>query len=110
MLNIIYGNCRVITEKVPLCYAVLTLGSSYTHTDDQGVPHKGCSYSRYTHIQSYGFSPIPSAQQKITITRLYNILRHFTVVKYLKFRMKYLDIFLIFAQSIDRGYTLEQPQ
>ena len=24
--------------------------------------------------------------------------------------MKYCDIFLIFAQNIDRGYTLESPQ
>ena len=26
------------------------------------------------------------------------------------FRMKNCDIFLIFAQNIDRGYTLEPPQ
>ena len=27
-----------------------------------------------------------------------------------KFQMKNYDIFLIFAQNIDRGYTLEPPQ
>ena len=27
-----------------------------------------------------------------------------------KFQMKNCDIFLIFAQNIDRGYTLEPPQ
>ena len=34
----------------------------------------------------------------------------FLVVKTLKFHKKYFDIFLIFAQNIDCGYTLESPQ
>ena len=29
--------------------------------------------------------------------------------KNVNFQMKYCDIFLIFAQNIDRGYTLEPP-
>ena len=34
----------------------------------------------------------------------------FLVAKNLKFHWKYFDIFLIFAQNIDCGYTLEPPQ
>ena len=44
----------------------------------------------------------------IMITRPYNILRYFTAVKKIFFR-HFLDIFLTFAQNIDRGYTLEPP-
>ena len=44
----------------------------------------------------------------ITKTRPCNKLHYFTVVK--KFQMKKCDIFLIFAQNIDFGYTLEPPQ
>ena len=34
----------------------------------------------------------------------------FWVVKSLKFHQKFFDIFLIFAQNIDCGYTLEPPR
>ena len=45
---------------------------------------------------------------RITITRPCNILRFFTVVKMIdNFPMENCDIFLIFAQNIDFGYTLE---
>ena len=47
--------------------------------------------------------------QCITITHLCNILRFFTAVKNDNFQMKNCDIFLIFAQNIDRGYTLGPP-
>ena len=33
----------------------------------------------------------------------------FKVVKYENFQWKFYDIFLIFAQNIDCGYTLEPP-
>ena len=39
-----------------------------------------------------------------------NIQQYFTAVKMLIFRYFFLIIFLIFAQNIDRGYTLEPPQ
>ena len=42
----------------------------------------------------------------ITITRL----RYFTAIKNDNFQMKICDIFLIFAQNIDHGYTLDPPQ
>ena len=46
----------------------------------------------------------------ITITSLCNILQFFTAVKTIgNFQMKIFDIFLIFAQNIDCGYTLELP-
>ena len=45
----------------------------------------------------------------IMITRLCNILQFFTAVKNDNFEMKNCDIFLILAQNIDRGYTLEPP-
>ena len=38
-----------------------------------------------------------------------NILQYFTAVKMVIFRLKKCDIFLVFAQNIDRGYTLEPP-
>ena len=34
----------------------------------------------------------------------------FSTVKIENFRQKYFDIFLIFAQNIDCGYTLEPPR
>ena len=46
----------------------------------------------------------------ITQTCLYNIQQYFTAVKNNNFQMKNCDIFLIFAQNIDCGYTLEPPQ
>ena len=42
--------------------------------------------------------------------KLYNKLQYFSVVKYDNFQMKFFDIFLIFAQNVDCGYTLEPPQ
>ena len=46
----------------------------------------------------------------ITKTRPYDIQQFFTVVKKDDFQMKHCDIFLIFAQNIDCGYTLDPPQ
>ena len=48
--------------------------------------------------------------RNITQTCLCNILRYFTAVKMIIFQMKNCDCFLIFAQNIDCGYTLEPPQ
>ena len=45
----------------------------------------------------------------ITKTRR-NILQFFTAVKTITLRIKISDIFLIFAQNIVHGYTLEPPQ
>ena len=44
---------------------------------------------------------------KITQTCPCNILRHFTAEKNDNFQVKNCDIFLIIAQNIDCGYTLE---
>ena len=41
----------------------------------------------------------------ITITPISNLLQFFTAVKIIKIQMKNCDIFLIFAQNIDRWYT-----
>ena len=46
----------------------------------------------------------------ITKTCLCNIQRFFYVVKNENFVRKKKDIFLIFAQNIDCGYTLEPPR
>ena len=46
----------------------------------------------------------------ITKTRPCNKLQFFTAVKTLICKMKTCDVFLIFAQNIDCGYTLEPPQ
>ena len=46
----------------------------------------------------------------ITKTRPCNIQQYFTALKNVNFKMKFLNIFLIFAQNIDCGYTLEPPQ
>ena len=46
----------------------------------------------------------------ITQTCPFNILQYFTVVKKGNFQIKNVIFFLIFAQNIDRGYTLEPPQ
>ena len=45
----------------------------------------------------------------ITKTRQCNILQFFAAVKKVNFQMKNCNVFLIFAQNIDCGYTLE-PQ
>ena len=42
--------------------------------------------------------------------RLCNIRQYFTAVKKKKFMGIFFYIFLIFAQNIDSGYTLEPPQ
>ena len=52
---------------------------------------------------------LPEKKTTIAITRLCNILRFFTAEKKDNFQMKNCDIFLIFTQNIDCGYTLEQP-
>ena len=46
----------------------------------------------------------------ITLTRLCNILRISIDVKTIFLKMKKVDRFLIFAQNIDCGYTIEPPQ
>ena len=46
----------------------------------------------------------------ITQTCPCNIPQYFTAVKMIIFQMKIFDIFLIFAQNIDCGYTLEPPR
>ena len=48
--------------------------------------------------------------QFITKTCLCNLVQIFTAVKMAIFHSKNLDNFLIFAQNIDCGYTLEPPQ
>ena len=49
--------------------------------------------------------------QTITQTRLFNILQYIMAVnKNGCIQMKNCDSFLIFAQNIDCGYTLEDPQ
>ena len=46
----------------------------------------------------------------ITQTCPCSILQYFTAVKFVNFQMKKMFVFfLIFAQNIDRGYTLESP-
>ena len=47
---------------------------------------------------------------RITKTCPCYILQFFTAVKKDNFQMKNCDVFLIFAQNIDCGYTLEPPQ
>ena len=41
--------------------------------------------------------------------KLYNKQQYFTAVKMIIFQMKNYNSFLIFAQNIDCGYTLEPP-
>ena len=45
----------------------------------------------------------------ITQTRPCNIQQYFTAVKMFIFRRFFKNIFLVFAQNIDCGYTLEPP-
>ena len=45
----------------------------------------------------------------ITQTYPCNILQYFTAEKNDNFQVKNCDIFLIYAQNIDCGYTLEPP-
>ena len=49
----------------------------------------------------------PAVSTCITITRPYNILRYVTAVKMFYFQMTNCDIFLMFAQNIDRGLPNE---
>ena len=51
---------------------------------------------------------IERSNTPIMITRLCNIIFHGCKNDY--FQMKNCDFFLIFAQIIDRAYTLEPPQ
>ena len=52
--------------------------------------------------------PLFKGKILITKTRPCNIVQFFTAVK--KIISKNCDVFLIFAQNIDCGYTLERPQ
>ena len=65
--------------------------------------------SKYLHVT--GFRMI-LPRKIITQTCLCNILQFFTVVKKGNFQMKKKksNIFLIVAQNVDCGYTLEPPQ
>ena len=45
----------------------------------------------------------------ITKTHPCDILRYFLALKIENFQLKIFDIFLILAQNIDCGYTLEPP-
>ena len=60
--------------------------------------------------KSYYNVPISEVTEQITQTCPCNILQYFTAVKNGYFQMKKCEIFLIFAQNIDRGYTLEPPR
>ena len=49
--------------------------------------------------------------EKITLGKLaHAINRDFLALKIENFQLKMSDIFLIFAQNIDCGYTLEPPR
>ena len=49
-------------------------------------------------------------QSHITKTRLFKYTENFTTKKWQFFRQKKSDIFLISAQNIDCGYSLEPPR
>ena len=53
---------------------------------------------------------LTNVSKYITQTCPCNLLQYFTAEKNDNFQMKIFDIFLIFAQNIDSGYTLEPPQ
>ena len=67
-----------------------------------------CQGSLEINSSDFGHDPL-QLQFHITITLLCIILQYFTAVKNNNFQMKNCDNF-IFAQNIDRGYTLEPPQ
>ena len=56
------------------------------------------------------FSFLVSRFKVITTTRLFKYIENFTNKKNEKFQIKKSDIFLISAQNIDRGYSLEPPR
>ena len=61
----------------------------------------------------YNFYILPRSTKlyrDVTKTRPCNISAIFHGSKNDNFQMKNCDIFLIFAQNINRGYTLEPPQ
>ena len=60
-----------------------------------------------THISRYRLRLISVC---ITTSCPCNTMRFFFICKNWKFRWKSFDIFNIFAQTIDCGYTLEQPR
>ena len=66
-----------------------------------------------TGFEHYGqlitFVVVTRLESIITQTRPCNIQQYFTAVKMLIFQIIFKNIFLIFAQNIDCGYTLE-PQ
>ena len=89
-------------------YVQLYLGSIYpvharTHS----------TRGRYLTLNAYFLSlctlvfQYPVFMQHITQTRPCNIQQYFTAVKNVHFQMKFVNIFLIFAQNIDCGYTLD---
>ena len=54
---------------------------------------------------------VTSLNHFITLRKLVHaIYRDFLALKIEKFQLKNSDIFLIFAQNIDCGYTLEPPR
>ena len=54
------------------------------------------------------------AMRQISVKHYANMSVQYTAIfhgcKNVNFQMKFFDIFLIFAQNIDCGYTLEPPQ
>ena len=60
----------------------------------------------------YTLEGISSVENFITIkkTRLFKYIENLTIKKNENFQIKNSDIFLISAQNIDCGYSLEPPQ
>ena len=64
----------------------------------------------HSYSDNVEFCKLGAETDDITQTHPCNILQYFMAVKIYNFQMKNCDIFLIFAQNIDCGYTLELPQ
>ena len=84
-------------------------------------PHANLSSRHSVHPTQYSFSTIymttclpDSPQFLVQLTHYENMPMQYTeifkAVKNENFQWKFLDIFLIFAQNIDCGYTLEPPR
>ena len=67
------------------------------HLGQEMKHHKSILYDDFMHLS-------------ITQTCPCNIQQYFMAVKIVIFQMKKCDVFLIFAQNIDCGYTLKPPQ
>ena len=73
-------------------------------------PCKICSYENYIHVGNTDLSlrMLGHVRHYANMSMQYTAIFH--GCKNDNFQMKILDIFLIFAQNIDCGYTLEPPQ